>query len=130
VIVGAALASGLALAAFGQVRTLPLALALMVVAGGGVILAAAASNTILQTIVSDELRGRVAGFYTLAFLGMAPLGNLTAGALAQRFDVPATFAVNGLACALAALWFWRRLPRLRSAIRPVYVKLGLVPPDD
>ena len=130
VIVGAALASGLALAAFGQVRALPLALALMVVVGGGVILAAAASNTILQTIVSDELRGRVAGFYTLAFLGMAPLGNLAAGALAQRFGVPATFAVNGLACALVALWFWRRLPQLRSAIRPVYVKLGLVPPDE
>jgi len=127
VIVGAALASGLALAAFGQVRSLPLALALMVVTGGGVILAAAASNTILQTIVSDELRGRVAGFYTLAFLGVAPLGNLAAGALAQRFGVPATFAVNGIACALVALWFWRRLPRLRSAIRPVYEKLGLLP---
>jgi MFS family permease len=130
VIVGAAFAAGVALAAFGQVRSLPPALVLMFVAGGGVILAAASSNTILQTIVSDELRGRVAGFYTLAFLGMAPLGNLAAGALAQRFGVPVTFAVNGLACALAALWFWHRLPRLRSAIRPVYVKLGLVSPEE
>ena len=55
----------------------------MVAVGGGVILAAASINTILQTIVPDRLRGRVAGFFTLAFLGMAPLGNLAAGALAD-----------------------------------------------
>ncbi len=130
VIVGAAIAAGLALAAFGQVRALPLALALMVVAGGGVILAAAASNTILQTVVSDDLRGRVAGFYTLAFLGVAPLGNLAAGALAQYAGAPTTFLVNGLACAAAGTWFLRQLPALRAAIRPVYVKLGLVPADE
>jgi MFS family permease len=127
VIAGAALAAGIALAAFGQARHMALALPLVFVAGGGVILAAAASNTILQTIVSDDLRGRVAGFFTLAFLGVAPLGNLAAGALAERFGVPATFAINGAACVLVALWFWRRLPRLRSAIRPVYEKLGLLP---
>jgi MFS family permease len=130
VIVGAALAAGAALAVFGQVHVVPLALVLMVVTGGGVILAAAASNTILQTIVSDELRGRVAGFYTLAFLGVAPLGNLAAGALAQRFGVPATFAVNGVACVAIALWFLRRLPELKDAIRPVYVRLGLLPPAE
>ncbi len=107
-----------------------IALALMVVAGGGVILAAAASNTILQTVVSDDLRGRVAGFYTLAFLGVAPLGNLAAGALAQYAGAPTTFLVNGLACAAAGTWFLRQLPALRAAIRPVYVKLGLVPADE
>jgi MFS family permease len=130
VIVAAAIASGIALAVFGQVRWMPLALLLMVVAGGGVILAAAASNTILQTIVTDDLRGRVAGFYTLAFLGVAPLGNLAAGAMAQRFGVPATFLVNGIACVAIALWFLRGLPRLKAAIRPVYVQLGLLPPEE
>ena len=88
VIAGASLASGGALAAFSHLDVFPLALALMVPVGGGMTLAAAASNTILQTIVDDRLRGRVAGFYTLAFLGVAPLGNLTAGAFAQRFGVP------------------------------------------
>jgi MFS family permease len=129
VIVAAALSAGAALAALGALHSLPLALALMVVAGGGVILAAAASNTILQTIVSDELRGRVAGFYTLAFLGVAPLGNLAAGALAQAIGVPGTFVVNGLACAAIALVFLRRLPALKAAMRPVYVRLGLLPAD-
>ncbi len=73
---------GLALAAFAYLTFFPLALVLMVAVGGGVILAAASVSTILQTIVADRLRGRVAGFFTLAFLGVAPLGNLAAGALA------------------------------------------------
>ena len=77
-------ASGLALAAFSAYLTfLPGALALMFVVGGGMVLAAASVNTILQSIVPDPLRGRVAGFFMLAFLGMAPLGNLAAGALAD-----------------------------------------------
>lgn len=129
-IVAAALAAGVALAGVGLVAHPAAALPLIFVAGGGVILAAAASNTILQTIVSDDLRGRVAGFYTLAFLGVAPLGNLAAGALAQRFGVPATFVASGLACALVALWLLRRLPRLTAAIRPVYVRLGLLRPEE
>ena len=86
----------------------------MVAMGGGAILAAASANTILQTIVDDRLRGRVAGFYTLAFLGVAPLGNLAAGALAARWSAPAAFAINGVGAALAALWFWRKLPEIRA----------------
>ena len=81
-IVVAAATSGLALAAFAYMRIFPMALLLMVLVGGGTILAAASANTILQTIVDDRLRGRVASFYTLAFLGVAPLGNLAAGAIA------------------------------------------------
>jgi MFS family permease len=95
--------------------------------GGGLILAAASSNTILQTIVDDRLRGRVAGFYMLAFLGTAPLGNLAAGAIAARIGAPATFLVNGLIACAAALVFMRKLPSLRKAMRPVYEKLGLLP---
>jgi MFS family permease len=129
VIGAAALACGLALAAFAYLAILPLALVLMVVVGGGLILAAASVNTILQTIVPDRLRGRVAGFFTLAFLGVAPLGNLAAGALANAFGVQVIFAVNGLAAAAAALVFWRRLPVLHELMRPTYVRLGIIADD-
>jgi MFS family permease len=125
----AAAVAGFAMAAFAYLRVLPVALVLMVAMGGGVILAAASSNTILQTIVDDRLRGRVAGFYTLAFLGIAPLGNLAAGAVAERLSAPATFAINGVAAMLAAAWFWRRLPEIRAALRPAYEKLGIAPSD-
>ena len=126
VIALAAATSGVALAAFAYLRIFPLAFALMVVVGGGVILAAASANTILQTIVDDRLRGRVAGFYTLAFLGVAPLGNLAAGALAEQFSAQAAFAINGVVAALAAAWFWRRMPAIRAALRPAYQKLGIL----
>lgn len=129
VIGGGALASGLALAAFSHLGSFPLALALMVLVGGGVILAAASSNSILQTIVDDRLRGRVAGFYTLAFLGVAPLGHMGAGAAAARIGVQGTFLINGLVCALGALLFLRALPGLRVDIRPIYRRLGLIPDE-
>src|SRR6478752_1080154 len=125
VIVYAAATSGLALAAFAYIRIFPLALMLMVLVGGGTILAAASANTILQTIVDDRLRGRVASFYTLAFMGVAPLGNLAAGALAGVVGAPFTFALNGALAVLAALWFRAQLPMLRDALRPLYEELGV-----
>jgi len=125
VIAAAAGAAGAALAAFAYLRVFPLALGLMTLVGGGVILAAASTNTILQTIVDDRLRGRVAGFYTMAFLGVAPLGNLAAGALAGLMGVPATFLANGLLCVAAAAWFRHRLPALAVHLRPAYARLGI-----
>jgi len=125
VIVIASATSGTALAAFAYIRIYPIALILLVLVGGGVILAAASANTILQTIVEDRLRGRVASFYTLAFLGVAPLGNLAAGALAAAFGAPFTFALNGVLALLAALWFRQRLPIVRDVLRPIYEQLGV-----
>ena len=127
IIMLAAATSGFGLAAFAYMRVYPLALLLMVLVGGGTILAAASANTILQTIVDDRLRGRVASFYTLAFLGVAPLGNLAAGAIAGAFGAPATFALNGVLAMLAAAWYGRRLPILRDALRPIYEQLGVPP---
>ena len=126
VILFATATSGFALAAFAYMRIYPIALFLMVLVGGGTILAAASANTILQTIVEDRLRGRIASFYTLAFLGVAPLGNLAAGALAGVFGTPLTFALNGLLAVLAALWFRRRLPMVRDVLRPIYEELGVL----
>jgi MFS family permease len=121
----AAATSGAALAAFAYMRVYPLALLLMVLVGGGTILAAASANTILQTIVDDRLRGRVASFYTLAFLGIAPLGNLAAGALAGVFGTPFAFALNGVLAMAAAAWYRRRLPMVRYVLRPIYEELGV-----
>lgn len=129
VIAGASLASGGALAAFSHLDVFPLALALMVPVGGGMTLAAAASNTILQTIVDDRLRGRVAGFYTLAFLGVAPLGHMATGAVAGAVGAQKAFLLNGLVCLAGGLLFVRALPRLSADIRPIYRRLG-IPPDE
>jgi MFS family permease len=129
VIARAATAAGVALAAFAFLRNLPVAMVLMALIGGAVMLSAASANTILQTIVDDRMRGRIAAFYSMAFLGVAPLGNLAAGALAAAFGAPLTLLVNGVACALAAAWFWRRLPALAELIRPTYRRLGIIPDD-
>jgi len=126
VIAASAAMAGFALIAFSHLTVLPAALVLMALVGGGVILAAASANTIIQTIVEDRMRGRVAGFYTMAFLGVAPIGNLVAGALARGIGVETTFALNGGLCTLAALWFWRRLPKLAAILRPTYVRLGII----
>ncbi len=117
--------SGAALAVFAYLRVFPLALVLMLLVGGGAILAAASTNTILQTIVDDRLRGRVASFYTLAFLGVAPLGNLVAGAIAAKMGAPFTFALNGMLALAAAFWYRRRLPVIRAVLRPMYEELGV-----
>jgi MFS family permease len=126
VIAIAAMACSLALAAFAYLSYFPLALLLLVAVGGGLILAAASVSTILQTIVPDRLRGRVAGFFTLAFLGMAPLGSVATGALADVAGVQEAFAANGLLAAATALWFWRALPTLRELMRSTYVRLGII----
>jgi hypothetical protein len=127
VIMFAAATSGVALAAFAYIRIFPLALFLMVLVGGGTILAAASANTILQTIVDDRLRGRLASFYTLAFLGVAPLGNLAAGAIAGTMGTPFAFALNGVLALLAAIWYRSKLPMVRDALRPIYEQLGVPP---
>jgi predicted MFS family arabinose efflux permease len=86
-----------------------------------------ATNTIVQTIVDDDKRGRVMAFYTIALLGSAPVGSLLSGSLAARIGVQATFVVGGAACALAARWFWRQLPLIRAAVRARYAELGILP---
>jgi MFS family permease len=82
---------------------------------------------VLQSIVPDELRGRVASFYVVSFLGISPLGSLAAGWVAERVGPQATLAAGG-ACALgAALLYAFTLPAIRREIRPVYQDLGIVP---
>jgi MFS family permease len=128
VIVLAALLFGAALIAVAVSRFAPLSMAFLVAAGFGMMVQMAASNTILQTLVDDDKRGRVMSLYSMAYIGTAPLGSLFAGVVASQVGAPATLAVGGAICVLAALAFGRRLPRLRQLVRPVYARRG-VPPE-
>jgi len=118
---------GAALIGFGVSRWLWLSLILMLFAGFGLMQQLAASNTIVQTIVEEDKRGRVMAFYAMSLLGVAPFGSLLAGALAERIGAPATVIVGGALCLAGAIWFARLLPRLRKTIRPIYVDLGILP---
>jgi MFS family permease len=117
---------GAALMGFSQSRMLWLSLILLFASGFGMMTQMASSNTILQTIVPDERRGRVMSYYTMAFVGMAPFGSLFAGSLASRIGAPITVLICGGLCAAGAVWFATRLKGLRKLIRPIYVKLGIV----
>ncbi len=118
---------GTSLIAFGASRILWLSLLLMLFAGGGMMYQMAASNTILQTIVDDDKRGRVMSFYSMAFLGMTPIGSLIAGSAAHHIGAPRTLMIGGAFCILGAGWFAMHLPAIRSAVRPVYRRLGILP---
>ncbi len=118
---------GAGLIAFSFSRVLWLSLPLMIVSGLGFMMQMASSNTLLQTIVEEDKRGRVMSFYTMAFMGTAPFGSLLAGSLAERIGAPHTLMFGGLGCILGALWFARSLPRLRQQVRPIYIEMGILP---
>jgi MFS family permease len=118
---------GLGLIAFSLSQYFLLSVLLMSVTGFGMIMQMTSSNTILQTIVDDDKRGRVMSFYTMAFMGTAPFGSLIAGVLADNIGAPNTLIIGGASCILGALFFARKLPELKKAIRPVYVRLGIIP---
>jgi MFS family permease len=118
---------GLALVGFALSHWLWLSMLLLPFVGFGMMQQMAASNTILQTIVDDERRGRVMAFYSMAIQGMAPFGSLIAGNTAGRVGAPVTVLGSGIACVLGTIWFRRRLPRIREVVRPVYVRMGILP---
>ncbi len=88
---------------------------------------AAASNTVIQTIVEEDKRGRVMSYYTMAYMGASPFGSLLAGALAPVVGAPGAVLLCGIGCVAGAAWFWFQLPKLRPVIRPIYQKLGILP---
>jgi MFS family permease len=118
---------GVGLVCFGFSNTLWLSMLMMLVTGFGMMQGLTASNTILQTLVDERMRGRVMSYYTMAFVGMAPFGSLLAGALAHAIGAPRTVIISGIACILGSLWFWSRLRKIRAQIRPIYERLGIVP---
>ena len=127
VIAAATAAFGLGLAGLSLSTSLGAALFIMLATGFAMVTQMAASNAVLQTIVEEPMRGRVMSFYTLAFFGMGPLGSLSAGALAATIGIRATYLTFGCISLVAAAGFTALLPRLRRAIRPLYVQAGILP---
>jgi MFS family permease len=119
--------AGAALIAFGFAKVLWVSVLILPFLGFGLMQQMAPTNTILQTIVDDEKRGRVMSFSSMAFLGMSPFGALLAGNLASRIGAPWTLVVNGCVCLVASFVFSRRLPAIRKVVRPIYQRMGILP---
>jgi MFS family permease len=118
---------GAGLIALSLSKNATVSMVLMVFVGLGMMIHTAACNTILQTITDDDKRGRVMSFYAMAIMGIAPFGSLLAGGLARLFGTEAAILTGGIASVAGALFFLNKLPELKKIIRPVYVKMGLIP---
>jgi MFS family permease len=116
---------GVALGLFSISRTFWLSVLLLVPVGYSLMVQMAASNTLLQAMVPDRLRGRVMSVYSMMFLGMAPFGGLLAGYLAEHIGAPRTVAGGGLVCIIAAIVFRLHLPSVRGEARALIVAQGL-----
>jgi MFS family permease len=137
----AAAVFGVGLIGFGLSNVFWLSMVMVLVAGAGMMQGMAASNTVIQTLVDEDKRGRVMSYYTMAFVGMAPFGSLLAGSMAHAIpSTPAwivtgivltgaqwTVVINGLVVVLGAAWFATRLPALRVVVRPIYQEMGIIP---
>jgi MFS family permease len=117
---------GGALILLGLSHTLWLSLIVMVFVGFGLMQSSSASNTVIQSLVPEDKRARVMSYFTMAFFGAAPFGNLMAGMLAHRIGAPHTVIVTGAFCVAGALWFTLELPRIRAIMRPIYRDMGLL----
>lgn len=118
---------GIGLVALSFSRFIPLSLFLMVIVGLGNMLQMASSNTLLQTIIDDDKRGRIMSFYAMAFMGTLPFGSILAGSLAKLIGPDRTILLGGFACLAGSLLFARRLPEIRTVIHPIYIRLGFIP---
>ena len=115
---------------FGLSRSLWLSLFMMLLTGFGTMQGMAASNTIIQTIVSEDKRGRVMSYYAIALVGTLPFGTLLAGAMARAIGAPLTVFVNGSLVLASAIWFTTRMRGVRREIKSIYQELGIMPPAE
>lgn len=122
----AAAVLGVSLILFGLSRSFWWSMVLMFFAGYGMMQQIVTSNTILQTIVADDKRGRVMSFYSMSVFGFLPIGSLFAGMLASWMGAPNTLILGGALCLLASVWYFGRLPEIRRVIRPVYIEMGIM----
>jgi MFS family permease len=124
-----------AIAAFALSPQFAIAIAFVPFAGWGMITSFASTNTILQTLVDDDKRGRLMSFFSMAFIGMTPFGVLMVGGLASHLSfgrdpiVGASRAIliAAAVCVAAAIRYWTILPGLRQHVRPIYIQRGILP---
>jgi MFS family permease len=121
---------GIGLIFFGFSHWQWLSILLMVVTGFGMIKGLVSSNTILQTLTDDQMRGRVMSYYTLAMLGMAPFGTLLTGVVANAIGAPRTVMISGVLCIAGGLWFFSQLGKIRADMQPIYQQKGIAPSVD
>ena len=123
----AVLVFGTGLIAFALSHIFVLSVIFMFMTGIGMMIQLAGSNTMLQTIVDNDKRGRVMSLYAMSFRGVAPFGSLLAGAAAGLIGASLTLAIGGIFCVLGAIYFLINLPKMRKLIRPIYIKYGILP---
>ena len=116
---------GTGLILFGLSRNFWVSLVLMFLTGYGLLQGLAASNTVIQTLVPEDKRGRVMSYYTMAFIGVAPFGALLAGGLAKAFSAPHAVMLTGAGCIVGALWYSAELPKVKAVVDPIYEKMGI-----
>jgi len=112
---------------FSFSREIYLSIGLMLFTGFGMMMQMASTNTLLQTLVDDDKRGRIMSLYVMAFMGTAPFGSFMAGTLASTIGAPLTVMSSGIICLTGAFIFYRNLPSLRKHIRPIYIQKGILP---
>lgn len=123
----AATVFGGGLVALAFTNYIPVTMVLMIFIGLGLMLNTASSNTILQTITNDDMRGRVMSFYAMAIMGTAPFGSLLAGSLANLLGTQYAILIGGVACIAGAMLFYKKLPELKTLVKPIYDRLELNP---
>jgi MFS family permease len=127
-IISAPIAFGLGMVVFSFAATLWASALLLTATGFALLLMTAGANTLLQTLVDEDKRGRVLSLYTMAVTGLAPMGGLLAGVLANQFGAALTLRVTGLACLAGALVFALRFPRLPTLAPMTEVRLAVLAP--
>jgi MFS family permease len=118
---------GASIMAFAFCKTLWVSLVFSFIAGMATTTLIASSNTILQTIVDNDKRGRVMSLYSMAFMGAIPFGSLLAGALADTIGAPDTLFFSGALCFVGSVFFALKFSAVRKMVRPVYERIGILP---
>ena len=126
-IVLSSLLFGTGIILFAISKSVLLSAVLLTVTGFGMMVQMVGSNTIVQTILDEDMRGRVMSFFAVSFAGTMPFGSLYAGSVASTIGAPMTLVISGFVCVAAALLFYRRLPAMQEVIRPIYDRMGILP---
>jgi MFS family permease len=119
---------GVSLVLFSESRWFLLSFVMLVFCGFTMMMQFTATNTLIQAMVPEQLRGRVMSLYAMMFLGMMPLGSLVAGKLADYIGAPTTVAIGGLASCIGGLVFARKWPALRGSARDLLAAQGMMSP--